>query len=162
MGTLKSTATLFPVLLFSVISMVTGCRICADCEDLAYPAYGGVWQRTIRDSGRVGSLFDPAGAKSFDLASREQPEAADQLERKRNKAKGGGVNDPEEAGEGDKDLQQDQEQDQSKGSLKDLENEFRDKDLDDIENPKEKEQQERELDEIDVRILKGDSAPPVL
>lgn len=47
---------------------LTGCRICTDCEDEAYPTYGGIWQRTDRFNGRVGSLFAPAGAK-IDRAS---------------------------------------------------------------------------------------------
>ena len=38
-----------------------GCRICQTCDE--YPAFGGSWQRTNRVSGRVGSVFDPAGAK---------------------------------------------------------------------------------------------------
>ena len=65
------------------ISPSTGCRICADCEDLAYPAYGGAWQRTRRDSGRVGSVFDSAGGQSSDLVDRDTPPTPDQLERER-------------------------------------------------------------------------------
>ncbi len=38
-----------------------GCRLCQDCGDIDYPTYGGAWERTIRDRGRVGSVFDPAG-----------------------------------------------------------------------------------------------------
>ncbi|KAA5543680.1 hypothetical protein FYK55_10790 [Roseiconus nitratireducens] len=47
-----------------------GCRLCCDGEDLAYPAYGGAWERTNRDSGRVGSIFDPGGARVADLSPR--------------------------------------------------------------------------------------------
>ncbi|MEM6472873.1 MAG: hypothetical protein AAF802_25150 [Planctomycetota bacterium] len=42
----------------------SGCRLCCDLEDAAYPAFGGSWTRTSRDSGRVGSLADPGGALS--------------------------------------------------------------------------------------------------
>ncbi|MCC9601580.1 hypothetical protein LOC67_13565 [Stieleria sp. JC731] len=48
-----------------------GCRLCCDREDAAYAAYGGAWQRLQRDSGRVGSLADPAGAKVGTLKDRE-------------------------------------------------------------------------------------------
>ncbi len=49
-----------------------GCRLCADCDEDAYPSYGGAWQRTNRDSGRVGSLFDPGGSRASDLSRRAQ------------------------------------------------------------------------------------------
>lgn len=40
-----------------------GCSMCQPCELETYSAYGGRWQRTDRDHGRVGSLFAPAGAQ---------------------------------------------------------------------------------------------------
>lgn len=49
---------------------ITGCTICQDCGDVDYPAYGGAWERTRRDSGRVGSVFDPAGARVAVLSPR--------------------------------------------------------------------------------------------
>jgi hypothetical protein len=55
----------------------SGCRLCCDSEDAAYPAYGGVWERTDRDSGRVGSLFDPGGARQSSLSTKE---SADQYQ----------------------------------------------------------------------------------
>lgn len=54
------------VILFSVLiglSLSSGCTMCADCDLDDYGAYGGRWQRTNRTSGRVGSVFDPAGAQ---------------------------------------------------------------------------------------------------
>ncbi len=48
-----------------------GCRLCQDCGDMDYPTYGGAWERTLRDRGRVGSVFDPAGAQSPKLSKRE-------------------------------------------------------------------------------------------
>ncbi len=74
-------AAQLPLLLLLLLP-AGGCRICADCDDLAYPAYGGIWQRTNRDSGRVGSIFDPAGAKKSDLVSRETPVKPDETLRK--------------------------------------------------------------------------------
>jgi len=55
--------------------VIAGCTIPSDCGDLDYPTYGGAWQRTRRDSGRVGSVFDPAGARSATLSSRDLPES---------------------------------------------------------------------------------------
>jgi hypothetical protein len=53
----------------SVIPSV-GCRLCCNTEDQAYPAYGGVWQRTLRNEGRVGSITNPGGARSSNLSPR--------------------------------------------------------------------------------------------
>lgn len=51
--------------------VIAGCTIPSDCGDLDYPTYGGAWERTRRDSGRVGSIFDPAGARVSTLAPRD-------------------------------------------------------------------------------------------
>jgi len=45
------------------LMMIGGCRVCDSCDDCAYPTYGGSWERTNRNHGRVGSIFAPAGAK---------------------------------------------------------------------------------------------------
>jgi hypothetical protein len=159
---LTTTSALRDASLISAALLLGGCRICADCEDAAYPAYGGSWQRTIRNTGRVGSLFDPAGAKAFDLASRDEPEGADELERERYKARGSAVKDPDETEE---ELERESESiDDSleEQKLRDREDELRDRKLEDIDNPKEKEQQQKELDEIDVRVIQGAPAPPIL
>lgn len=52
--------------------LVGGCRLCADCDDDAYASYGGAWQRTNRDAGRVGSVFDPGGSRASDLSQRAE------------------------------------------------------------------------------------------
>jgi hypothetical protein len=39
----------------------TGCTMCQDCFDYAYPLYGSTATRTDRNCGRVGSRFAPAG-----------------------------------------------------------------------------------------------------
>lgn len=69
------------VLLVSVSS--TGCRLCCNEGDEDYAAYGGAWQRTRRDSGRVGSIFDPAGAKASALVDRNDPATPDVIDRQR-------------------------------------------------------------------------------
>jgi hypothetical protein len=56
----RPTTALLTVL---ALAFVGGCTLCDNCEDGAYPAFGGRWQRTDRHHGRVGSLFDPGGAK---------------------------------------------------------------------------------------------------
>lgn len=66
-----SRTTLGLFLIAVVLSTGTGCRLCCDAEDNDYPAYGGVWERTNRSSGRVGSLFDPGGARVANLLPRD-------------------------------------------------------------------------------------------
>ena len=66
-----------------VLSSSAGCRLCDNSEDLAYPTYGGAWERTLRDSGRVGSVFDPGGVRSAALVSRDTTIPPDELERSR-------------------------------------------------------------------------------
>ncbi|MEM6363131.1 MAG: hypothetical protein AAF745_01805 [Planctomycetota bacterium] len=64
------------IVLLSLLG-VSGCRLCSDEDLCAYPTYGGIWQRTLRESGRVGSVFDPGGARAADLAMRTDAEEAD-------------------------------------------------------------------------------------
>lgn len=72
----------FLSLLACLISM-GGCRLCSDCDLDAYPAYGGTWQRTNRESGRVGSLFDPGGSRAADLSARADSDENDARNRER-------------------------------------------------------------------------------
>ena len=65
------------LLIAAVASTGSGCRLCCDSEDIAYGAYGGVWERTNRDSGRVGSLFDAGGARVSSLSPRDSVENVD-------------------------------------------------------------------------------------
>ena len=44
-----------------VLAGLTGCAMCDNSQDGTYPAFGGKWQRDNPSSGRVASLFDPAG-----------------------------------------------------------------------------------------------------
>jgi hypothetical protein len=68
--TVSRTLTL---LLTVTLGSSLGCRLCCDGEDVAYPAYGGVWERTLRNEGRVGSLYAPAGARTAELTDRNAP-----------------------------------------------------------------------------------------
>lgn len=54
-----------------------GCTLPSDQGDLDYPTYGGAWQRTRPDGGRVGSIFDPAGGKVASLAPKTKPRMDD-------------------------------------------------------------------------------------
>jgi hypothetical protein len=47
-----------------LLSTSTGCTMCSNCELDSYSAYGGRWNRTERTTGRVGSVFDPAGVQT--------------------------------------------------------------------------------------------------
>ena len=55
----------------------------------------GAWERTVRDTGRVGSIFEPAGGLASNLVSRDDPEDPDELERRRQQERSGGVTDPD-------------------------------------------------------------------
>lgn len=131
-----------------------GCRICAECEDLSYPAYGGAWQRTQREQGRVGSLFDPGGAKASSLVARDTPSDIDELERERQKARG------KSALDGDPDEMDSPEPEREEE--RDREMELRDRELDDIEEGKENELREKNLDDININVVPGQPMPPVL
>lgn len=55
--------------LLALWMMASGCTMAPDLDLDDYGAYGGRWQRTLRNSGRVGSVFSPAGAQvSYDDA----------------------------------------------------------------------------------------------
>lgn len=68
------------LLLIVVLATSTGCRLCCDPETEAFPAYGGAWERTNRTSGRVGSTFDPGGARIGSFTPRETANQVDLLD----------------------------------------------------------------------------------
>jgi hypothetical protein len=136
------------------LAPLAGCRICADCEALAYPAYGGAWQRTRRDAGRVGSIFDPGGAKTSDLVSRDTPTDPDELERVRQKARGAGK------GPDPNDRKMDETDDVP--DVKDEGDDLRNRSLEDIEDDGNNELREKDLRDIDVHIIPGRQLPPLL
>jgi hypothetical protein len=78
-------ASFFPMIcsLLCCLSLAGGCRLCADCDMEAYPSYGGAWERTVRESGRVGSIFDPGGSRGSDLAARLNSDDVDTKNRER-------------------------------------------------------------------------------
>jgi hypothetical protein len=147
------------VLLLAALIPVGGCRICADCDENAYAAYGGAWQRTTRDTGRVGSIFDPAGGLASKLVSRDTPENPDAQERARQEAFGTGPKDPDRTGEDEDDKQQKQDDEEDS---RDKDNDLRQRNLEDIEEEKEDELRKKELKDIEVRIFPGQPIPPVL
>lgn len=119
---------------------VGGCRICVDCEDGAYPAYGGSWQRTNRFEGRVGSVFDPGGAKQSNLVDRDMPPDPVELERR--------FQDSQENLFSPESYEPRSDSDES--SEESPMDKLRDRTLDDIEEEKEQELRGRSLDDIDV------------
>lgn len=42
-----------------LLAVSSGCAMCQNCDDEAYAAYGGAWERNDRCYGRVGSAFTP-------------------------------------------------------------------------------------------------------
>jgi hypothetical protein len=113
-------------------SALSGCTLCQDCGDLDYPTYGGAWERTRRDSGRVGSVFDPAGARTAKLADRDaEPETEERSPSKttpesQDAEDASGPDDPKKEGNGSGEPSPSDRQD-------DAENELRDLDLEDID-----------------------------
>lgn len=52
------------LLICSPLATLAGCAMCCSPFDYSYPTFGGKWQRTDREHGRVGSVFTPhAGVK---------------------------------------------------------------------------------------------------
>ena len=145
-------------LLIASLLPSAGCRICAVCEPNAYGAYGGAWERTVRDTGRVGSMFEPAGGLASNLVSRDDPEDPDELERRRQQERSGGVTDPDRT-DGQDQEEADEAQDEE---LRDKAQELQERKLEDIEEEKEDELRKKNLDDINVRIMPGQPMPPVL
>lgn len=68
MLSLRFLAALF---LTTSLAPLAGCTMCPSPDTEAYPTYGGIWQRTDRYHGRVGSVFEPAGVKVARAAEQE-------------------------------------------------------------------------------------------
>jgi hypothetical protein len=51
------------VILALPLLLASGCAMCCAPYDCYYPYCGGRWVRDIPDSGRVGSIFEPAGTR---------------------------------------------------------------------------------------------------
>ncbi|HJN09498.1 MAG: hypothetical protein QGH33_06585 [Pirellulaceae bacterium] len=54
------------LLAISLISTNAGCTLCSDCDDYSYGAFGGRWERSDLNYGRVGSAFSPEGSTISD------------------------------------------------------------------------------------------------
>lgn len=131
-----------------LLGLAPGCRICGSCEDADYPAYGGVWQRTNRTTGRVGSVFDPAGARGSSLTERSQPTDADAAERDRGPGKSFGSEDPNA----------DQDPDPSVNPERDpLDTEL--PSLDEMEDENSNRLRDLELDDIEVNLVRPRRRP---
>ncbi|MEO9591773.1 hypothetical protein [Rhodopirellula bahusiensis] len=122
------------ILLVTLVVPSTGCRLCGDCDMDAYPAYGGAWERTLRETGRVGSVFDPGGVRAADIEARTDPETADRRIRDQSRY------DNESTADSGEDRQKKSDDEQRK-----LDEEARD-------NDKTPEQQEAELEELEKRL----------
>ena len=61
--------------LLGLALLVSGCAMCCAPYDCDYPYVGGRWVRNNPSSGRVGSVFDEAGA-AVEAASASQPTPA--------------------------------------------------------------------------------------
>lgn len=109
--------------------MLGGCRLCADCDLDAYPSYGGAWQRTVRDSGRVGSIFDPGGSRAADLSERINAETAEAFNRTKD-AESPQKTDRE--GDGETDNKEDESPLDDDEKLKQMEDRLRGLELQDI------------------------------
>ncbi|MEM6689580.1 MAG: hypothetical protein AAF664_09145 [Planctomycetota bacterium] len=140
-------SSLLAIFALATLAFLPGCRLCCDTEDIAYPAYGGAWQRTIRDHGRVGSIFDPGGNKASLLVDRSAPLNADELERLR--SDGIDIRDLEEGPEQPAPDGEILDPSESRPKLPEV--------LEDIEeSDREKKLRDMELDEIEVRMWEDD------
>jgi len=135
------------LLMGTLLIPMTGCRICLDTHDLDYPTYGGAWQRTTRDSGRVGSLFDPAGGKVATLVDRNEPPTPDLMERMKH------------SGDVGSSPSDDPAVDDASEKLREVDptDELMKRELDDITEEKEGELKDRQLDEIEIRVKRRSS-----
>ena len=59
-----------------VLAGTTGCAMCDNAQDWTYAAFGGKWQRDNPSSGRVASLFDPAGGQVIEQGLPTEAEPA--------------------------------------------------------------------------------------
>jgi hypothetical protein len=65
------------LVLAGVVPLFAGCTMCSSCDDYNYSAFGGAWQRTDMQHGRVGSAFTAAGVKVLDTGPELRPAPAE-------------------------------------------------------------------------------------
>lgn len=141
MDLLRSIAVL--LVLGTGLASFSGCRLCADCDLDAYPSYGGSWQRTLRDSGRVGSVFDPGGSRAADLSARVDSESMEQELRNR-------------------DAEGDREKDDAVGEANEADDDqgdIRDRNLDNDDQLQDMEDRLRDLNLQDINYHRPEDAP---
>lgn len=139
-----------------------GCTLPSDQGDLDYPTYGGAWQRTRPDGGRVGSIFDPAGGKVASLAPKSKPRmedpnrsASDSILSVTPESEKAGSGKPEEIERPDREKSDSQTPDPEERSPKSDDNET-------LPSPSDRKQRDRlrsiELDQISAET-EGDDSP---
>lgn len=151
---------------FALITLLAGsmvgCRICPDTEDMAYPGYGGAWERTVRDRGRVGSLFDPAGARVASLVDKELPPEPDELQRRSDSTD----NDDSSDRDMDRDPFGEDTSDLDEPGRKDPMSLDADPDRDSEDTfDEDLERRRKELEELelqDIQVIPGEPLPPIL
>ncbi len=146
-GNLNQRIVAVATLALLVLAGSSGCRICCNPEDDAYSAYGGLWQRTNRMEGRVGSTLNPGGARGSALADRDEPNSPDELERAKRERDGSSENSA---------LEPDANQPDEEPEVE-------------PEDPEAEEQRLRErMEELrnqgleDIKVVPGDIVPPAL
>lgn len=82
---------LFACSLLALLAATTGCALCSSPFDYTYSAHGGKWEREDETSGRVGSLFDPAGPMPAGNSESTLPADA-QMKPSEDAAAGGSMN----------------------------------------------------------------------
>lgn len=153
--------SIYVALLTVCLSPLAGCRLCSDCGDLDYPTYGGAWQRTTRDTGRVGSIFDPGGAQASDLVRRDSAITPDELERNRQLSEGGETQNfdssQDEPADGDSGSEMPDESTEQENPI-DPEAEFERR----KQELRERGNKELGETELEAKVVPGQLAPPLL
>ncbi|SMP75297.1 hypothetical protein SAMN06265222_1195 [Neorhodopirellula lusitana] len=126
---------------------LAGCRLCADCDLDSYPSYGGAWQRTQRDSGRVGSIFDPGGSRVADLSQKITAEQAENDLYSGDSANGGST------GSGDASSA---DRSSNEGTDEEPSDNFNERSLDDDQQLRDMENRLRDLDLQDINYRQPD------
>ena len=136
-------------IVLSLAAGTSGCRLCEDCGDVSYTAYGGAWQRVLRNEGRVGSVFEPAGGKTPELVGRDVPPGPAELERRRQRSESDYLA-PDRSF---------RDQDSAEPETEEAEDSLQDRQLDEIkESDRERQLRDRQLEDIKTLMI---PAPPM-
>ena len=114
----------------------------------------------------MGSLFDPGGARVSELVARDSPITSDEVERQRQAEDDSLDTDLDETDPVDMDTNnatgEGDSMDTGSEDERSGEDTLEKRELDDIELEREKELNEKSLDDIEVNIVPGQPAPPLL